>query len=181
MAESVTIARPYAQAIFRLAKEKQSLTGWSERLRCLALIAQDSEMGRVIGNPKFSAQQLTDLFVALSGDPEGSKDSELASFIALLAENRRFGVLPDISAIFESLKSEDQGIKEALVTSAFPIDEQALTALLTPLETLFGSRLQGRVDVDPSLIGGVRVMVGDRVFDASVRGKLNAMAATLKN
>jgi F-type H+-transporting ATPase subunit delta len=178
MAESVTIARPYAQAVFRLAKEKRTLSEWSGHLRRLALIAQDAEMGRVIGNPKFSARQVADLFVALSGEPE---NPELAAFIALLAENRRFNVLTDISAIFESLKSEDQGISEALVTSAFPIDKQALPALLTPLETLFGGRLRGRVEVDPSLIGGVRVRVGDRVFDASVRGKLDAMAATLKN
>ncbi|GHU31924.1 ATP synthase subunit delta [Betaproteobacteria bacterium] len=181
MAESVTIARPYAQAIFRLAREKQSLAEWSGRLHRLAAIAQDPEMGRVIGNPKFSTRQLADLFISLSGEPEGSRDSELASFIALLAENRRFNVLADISAIFESLKNEDQGIKEALITSAFPINKKALTALLGSLETLFGGRLQGRVDVDPSLIGGVRVAVGDRVFDASVRGKLDAMAATLKN
>jgi F-type H+-transporting ATPase subunit delta len=186
MAESVTIARPYAQAVFRLAKEKQSLAEWSERLwserLCrLAAIAQDPEMGRIIGNPELSARQVADLFISLLGEPEGSVDPELASFIALLAENGRFDVLADISAIFESLKNEDQGIKEALITSAFPIDEQALAALLGSLETLFDGRLRGRVDVDPSLIGGVRVAVGDRVFDASVRGKLDAMAATLKN
>jgi F-type H+-transporting ATPase subunit delta len=178
MAESVTIARPYAQAVFRLAKEKQSQTEWSGRLSRLAVIAQDPEMGRVIGNPELSARQVADLFISLSGEPE---NPELASFIALLAENGRFAVLADISAIFESLKNEDQGIMEALITSAFPIDEQALTALLVRLETLFGGRLQGRVEVDPSLIGGVRVKVGDRVFDDSVRGKLDAMAATLKN
>jgi F-type H+-transporting ATPase subunit delta len=178
MAESITIARPYAQAVFRLAREKRSLAEWSERLRRLAAVAQDPEMGNVIGNPKFSTRQIADLFVSLSGEPG---DSELASFIALLAENGRFDVLTDISAIFESLKNEDQGIKEALIASAFPIDEKALNTLLNQLEAHFGSRLQGHVEVDPSLIGGVRVSVGDRVFDASVRGKLDAMAATLKN
>ena len=178
MAESVTIARPYAQAVFRLAKEDRSLAAWSDRLSRLAVIAADPEMGNVIGNPKFSARQIADLFMALSGEP-GNR--ELASFIALLAENGRFDVLAEISAIFESLKSKDEGVREALITSAFPIDEGQLAALLRQLEAHFGGRLQGRVEVDPALIGGVRVAVGDRIFDASVRGKLDAMAAVLKN
>ena len=178
MAESVTIARPYAQAVFRLAKEGRSLAAWSDRLSRLAVIAADPEMGNVIGNPKFSARQIADLFMALSGEPG---NHELASFIALLAENGRFDVLAEISAIFESLKSEDEGVREALITSAFPIDEGQLAALLRQLEAHFGGRLQGRVEVDPALIGGVRVAVGDRIFDASVRGKLDAMAAVLKN
>jgi F-type H+-transporting ATPase subunit delta len=178
MAESVTIARPYAQAVFHLAKEGRTLDEWSGRLRRLAMIAGDPEMESLIGDPKFSARQIGDLFMELSGEP-GNR--ELASFIALLAENRRLTVLTDISAIFESIKSADEGVKEALVASAFPVDERALAVLLKQLEAHFGGRLQGRVEVDPSLIGGVRVTVGDRIFDASVRGKLDAMATALKN
>jgi F-type H+-transporting ATPase subunit delta len=178
MAESVTIARPYAQAVFQLARESRSLTEWSGRLERLAMIAADPEMGAVIGNPKFSARQLADLFMSLSGEPE---NRELASFVTLLAENRRFDVLADVAAMFESLKREDEGVKEALITSAFPLTKRSLDTLLKTLEAHFDSRLQGRVEVDPSLIGGVRVTVGDRVFDASVRGKLDAMAAALKN
>ena len=102
MAESVTIARPYAQAVFRLAKEGRSLAAWSDRLRRLAAIAADPEMGNVVGNPKFSAGQIADLFMALSGEPE---NRELASFIALLAENGRFDVLAEISAIFRESQS----------------------------------------------------------------------------
>lgn len=178
MAESVTIARPYAQAVFRLAREGRSLAEWSDRLQRLALIARDPEMARIVGSPKFSARQVADLFVSLSGEP-GHR--ELASFIALLAENERFDVLGDISEIFEHLKSEDEGVKEAVITSAFPLDDGQLTPLMSQLETHFGSRLQARVEVDPSLIGGVRVAVGDQILDASVRGKLDAMAAALKN
>ncbi|MDR1935741.1 MAG: F0F1 ATP synthase subunit delta [Candidatus Accumulibacter sp.] len=178
MAESVTIARPYAQAVFRLAKEGRSLAEWSRRLQRLAAIAGDAGMSDLIGNPKFSARRIADLFMALSGEPE---NRELAAFVALLADNGRFDVLAEISALFESLKSADEGVRDAVVTSAFPLDEPALAALLKKLETHFGGRLQGRVEVDPSLIGGVRVAVGDRIFDASVRGKLDAMAAALKN
>ena len=178
MAESVTVARPYAQAVFNLAKEKGALPVWSDRLHRLALIASDPEMTRVIGNPKFSARQTADLFRTLSGEPA---DRELAAFIDLLAENERFDVLSEISAIFESLKSDDEGIKTAEIASAFPIDASELSVLMRELETHFGQRLEGKVSVDPALIGGVRVTIGDRVFDASVRGKLDLMAVALKN
>jgi F-type H+-transporting ATPase subunit delta len=178
MAESVTIARPYAQAVFQLARESGTLAEWSGRLARLAAIAGDTEMGAVIGNPKFSARQLADLVMSLSGEP---KNRELASFVALLAENGRFDVTADVAAMFESLKREDEGVKEAVIASAFPLDGPALAALLKTLEAHFDSRLRGRVEVDPALIGGVRVKVGDQVLDATVRGKLDAMAAALKN
>ncbi|MDR2450270.1 MAG: F0F1 ATP synthase subunit delta [Candidatus Accumulibacter sp.] len=178
MAESVTVARPYAQAVFRLAREEGALAEWSGRLGRLAVIAGDPEMERVIGNPEIPARRLAELFGSLSGEPE---NRELASFIRELAENRRFDVLAEIRAVFESLKDEDEGVQEAMIASAFPLDEKQLSALLKTLEAHFDSRLQGRVEVDPSLIGGVRVQVGDRVFDASVRGKLDAMAEALKN
>jgi F-type H+-transporting ATPase subunit delta len=178
MAESVTIARPYAQAVFQLARESRSLAEWSGRLSRLAAIAGDPEMAAVIGNPRFSARQLSDLVMSLSGEPE---NRELKSFVALLAENGRFDVMAEVDAIFETLKREEEGVKEALITSAFPLDAHSFDALLKTLEAHFDSRLQGRVEVDPSLIGGVRVKVGDRVLDATVRGKLDAMAAALKN
>ena len=93
MAETVTIARPYAQAVFRLGKEGQSLAVWSERLQRLSAVAQDPEMAKVIGNPKLSANQVVDLFISLTGE---ARDKELSSFIGLLAENERFDVLPQI-------------------------------------------------------------------------------------
>lgn len=178
MAETVTIARPYAQAIFRLARESRSLDEWSARLQRLCLIAADPEMARVVGNPKFSVRQVAELFVSLSGEPD---NRELASLIGLLADNERFNVLGEIGEIFEQLKSEDEGVKDAVITSAFPLDEEQLKPLMVQLEAYFGSRLEPHVEIDPSLIGGVRVAVGDRILDASVRGKLDAMATALKN
>lgn len=178
MAESVTIARPYAQAVFRLAREGRSLDAWSDRLQRLAAVAQDPEMSKVIGNPKFSAAQVADLFVALSGE---SGNKELASFVALLAENERFDVLPQIEELYAELKDADDGVREALICSAFPLDDAQLRPLMVQLEAHFGGRLQPRVEVDASLIGGVRVAVGDQLLDASVRGKLDAMATALKN
>ena len=182
MAESVTIARPYAQAIFRLAREGKALTAWSDRLQRLAAIAQDPEMAKIVGNPKFSAGQVADLFVSLTGESDNKPgNKELASLIGLLAENERLDVLSQIQDIYEQLKSADEGVKEAVVTSAYPLDDAQLKNLMSQLESHFGSKLQPHVEVDAALIGGVRVAVGDQVLDASVRGKLDAMATALKN
>ena len=178
MAETVTIARPYAQAVFRLALENKSLAAWSDRLQRLAAVAQDAEMIQVVGNPKFSARQVADLFVSLSGEPG---NQELAAFIGVLAQNERLDVLTQIQEIYEQLKSAEEGVKDALVTSAYPLDDAQLKNLMSQLETHFGSKLQPRVEVDQALIGGVKVAVGDQVLDASVRGKLDAMATALKN
>ena len=182
MAESVTIARPYAQAVFRLAREGKALTAWSDRLQRLAAIAQDPEMAKVVGNPKFSAAQVADLFVSLTGESDNtSGNKELISLIGILAENERLDVLTQIQEIYEQLKSADEGVKDAIVTSAYPLDDAQLKNLMSQLETHFGSKLQPRVEVDAELIGGIRVAVGDQVLDASVRGKLDAMATALKN
>ena len=178
MAESVTIARPYAQAVFRLARENKALAAWSNRLQRLVAIAQDPQMTKVVGNPKFSAGQVADLFVSLSGEPDSQ---ELASFIGVLAENERLDVLMQIQEIYEQLKGEDEGVKDALVTSAYPLDDVQLKNLMSQLETHFGSKPQPRVVLDAALIGGVKVAVGDQILDASVRGKLDAMATALKN
>ena len=178
MAESVTIARPYAQAVFRLARENRALAAWSDRLQRLAAVAQDPEMAKVVGNPKFSAKQVAELFVSLSGETD---NAELASFVGILAENERLDVLAQILEIYEQLRSAEEGVKDALITSAYPLDAEQLKKLMSQLETHFGSKLQPQVEVDAALIGGVKVAVGDQMLDASVRGKLDAMATALKN
>ena len=177
MAESVTIARPYAEAAYRVAKEGGAQSAWSQRLQKLALIAQDGDMASVMSNPRLSAEQVANLVISLCDD----NDPILGNFVRTLAENRRLTLLPEISRLFDLAKSQEEGVKEAVVHSAFPIDDTQVAALLQQLEPRFGTRLTARVVVDPSLIGGVRVAVGDQVLDASVRGKLDAMAVALNN
>lgn len=177
MAESVTIARPYAEAVYRTAKESGAQGTWSQRLQRLALIAQDGDMAAVMGNPQLSAEQVANLVISLCDD----NDAVLANLVRTLAENRRLALLPEISRLFDLAKSQEEGIKEAVVHSAFPIDDTQVKALVQELEARFGTKLTARVEVDASLIGGVRVTVGDQVLDASVRGKLDAMAVALNN
>jgi F-type H+-transporting ATPase subunit delta len=179
MAENLTLARPYAEAAFALARASgNALQSWSNSLQRLAATVVRPEMQECIGNPKFSPQQLTALCLDVVG---GELTAEQQNFVRVLVDNDRLGVLPEIGELYENLRNAHEGVKSAEVSSAFPLDEVALKALVANLERKFGCKIQATVVVDPQLIGGVRIAVGDEVIDASVRGKLAAMATALKN
>ena len=178
MAENVTLARPYAEAAFRIAQEAKQLDGWLDALNRMAAVVADADMQALLDNPRIGTSVSTDLLLDIAG-----KDfsTEQKNFVQLLAESDRLTVLPEICELFADLKNGIEGVKEAQITSAFPIDSAALANLVTDLERRFNSKVQASVVVDPELIGGVRIAVGDQVIDASVRGKLAQMATALKN
>lgn len=177
MAENVTIARPYAEAIYRLAKQNNSFGKWSEMLQFLSAITTDSQMLGLIGNPKVTAQQLEALFLSLC---EKQLDEQGINFVKLLIDNGRLQIVQEIAAAYESLKAEQEGKVEATVTSAFAMTGTQLDDLVNILQSRFGRKIEASVIVNPELIGGVKVEIGDQVFDTSVRGKLQTMAYTLK-
>lgn len=177
MAETVTIARPYAEAVFRLAKEKGALAVWSDALAKLAAFAAHADVAACVANPSLTAAQKADLLKSLLG----SADADMGSFIGVLAANDRLSVLPEIADFFEALKAEEEGVKDAVIYSAFPIDAAKTAEILPALEKRFGAKLKPEIKLDPELIGGVRVVVGDQIYDASVRGQLDAMATALRN
>jgi F-type H+-transporting ATPase subunit delta len=178
MAELVTIARPYAEAVFRLAKEQGKLAQWSERLGALSAVAANAEVAACIGNPNLTATQKADLVTSLLG---GAVEADVANMIRVLAGSERLVVLPEIAVFFESLKSAEEGVRDAVIFSAFPLDDAQQQKLLSDLEARFKTKLRPAIKLDPELIGGVRVEVGDQVLDASVRGKLAAMATALRS
>ena len=178
MAESVTIARPYAEALFRAAKESGNLAKWAEQISLLAQVAANPEARAAIGDPNVAAPQLVDLFRSACGK---AVDAELSNFIQLLSNNDRLGLLPEIAALYESYKQNEEGTKQAEIISAFPMDDAQVKALVPQLETVFKTKLETSVSIDPELIGGIKVIVGDQMLDASVRGKLDAMATALNN
>lgn len=179
MAENLTLARPYAEAAFQLAQgQSGELAAWSDVLAHLSNIATNPAMEECIGNPRFVPAQLTQLCVDAVGD---KLSADQQNFVRMLVDNGRLPVLPEISALFDVLKADAEATKHAEITSAFPIDDTALKNLVADLERKFGCRIQAAVKLDPELIGGVRIAVGDEVIDASVRGKLAAMATALKN
>ncbi len=177
MAEAITIARPYATAIYRLAKEKKALSSWSDQLALMSSVSSDNRMKLIIEDPKLSSSELERLFLAVC---EGKLDSNAINLVKLLVENNRLSILPDISGAFEDLKAQDEGILEAEITSASKPTDAQVKNLVKQLESKFQKKIEAKVTLDPQLIGGVTIVVGDTVIDASVRGQLQALAYTLK-
>ncbi len=177
MAELLTIARPYAEAAFAQADASGKLGAWSQSLQRLAAAAADPAMRGAIGNPNVSASQLYSLIAAAGGDEPAA---EMQNFIRVLIDNDRLALLPEIHTLFETLKDEREGVVEANVASAFPIEDAALAQLVGDLERRFKRKVRPNVTIDASLIGGALVTVGDEVIDGSVHGRLAAMAAALR-
>ena len=178
MAENVTLARPYAEAVFALARDTGALAPWAEALDRLAAVAADAQIRACLSNPLLGSDQVAQLFFDVDG---GGLTQDQQSLVRVLIENERAVLLPEIRDLFLALKHAHEGVKDAVVTSAFPIDEPTLARLVADLESRFATKLKVTVSIDPELIGGVRIAIGDEVIDASVRGKLAAMAAALQN
>jgi F-type H+-transporting ATPase subunit delta len=178
MAEAVTVARPYADAVFKLAVARDALVQWSEMLRDAADITENESIQALIGNPVVTSQQLGELLLEI-GKKQFNEDGR--KFLRILAENGRVGLLPQIRYLFEQLKAQHDGVLEANIVSAFEVSSNQLKKLIGALEQKFKRKVEATVRVDPGLIGGVIVEIGDEIFDASVRGKLEAMANALKS
>ena len=176
MAETVTIARPYAEAAFRLAREKSSFDQWSGMLRLLDIVVRDERIARSIDDPNVTGQQLEGLILGICGE---QLDGAGRNFVQVLVHNDRLAVVPEIRALFEQLKLEHEGVLETEIHSAFEIDAAQVDQLVRKIEAKYQRKVRAKVSVDPQLIGGVKIVVGDKVFDATVRGKLDAMSAAL--
>ncbi|MDR2239656.1 MAG: F0F1 ATP synthase subunit delta [Zoogloeaceae bacterium] len=177
MAENITLARPYADAAFELAREANALGPWQEALDRMAAIAADPQMVACVDNPRLLPAQVAQLFL----DVVGPASAEQQNFVRLLVDNERLQVLPEIRDLYVDLKNGQEGVQEADIASAFPLDEATLKHLVADLEARFKCRIKAEVSLEPELIGGVRIAVGDQVIDASVRGKLAAMATALQS
>jgi F-type H+-transporting ATPase subunit delta len=175
MAELATIARPYAEALFRVAKSG-NLAAWSDLVSEMAAVAALPDVKSFAANPKLSDRQVADTFLSLL---KSNVTAEAKNFVAMLAENGRLPLLPEIGAQFQVLKNALEGVADAEITSAFQLNDAQVKDLVATLEKKFGRKLNPSVKVDSSLIGGVRVAVGDEVLDTSVRAKLQKMYVAL--
>jgi F-type H+-transporting ATPase subunit delta len=175
MAELATVARPYAEALFRVAQQG-NMAAWSELVSELAQVGANPDVQAFAANPNVTSRDLTATLSSLVKSP---MTPEAANFLQMLAENGRIALLPQIGAQFQVLKNAQAGAADAEIASAFALSDAQVTQLLATLETKFGRKLNPTVTVDPSLIGGVRVLVGDEVLDTSVRAKLQQMHAAL--
>jgi F-type H+-transporting ATPase subunit delta len=176
MAELATIARPYAEAVFRLAKQGNALPAWSDALNLMASVYEDPQMQAAIANPNVTSVDIERLLLAICGE---RIDGVARNLIQLLVHNRRLSVLAEIRELFEQLKLADEGKVDAKISSAFPMEDAQRQLVVDLLSSRFKGKINATVTVDPDLIGGIKVEVGDKVWDASVRGRLQTMAATL--
>ncbi|MEY3200875.1 MAG: synthase, delta subunit, partial [Pseudomonadota bacterium] len=159
-------------------RSANALGPWLQSLDLLASLAADPDLQAVVSNPKLQAADVARFILDVAGD---KLTAEQCNFVTVLVDNHRFTVLPEIHALFTELKDKFEAVSEAHIESAFPLDEATLGKLVADLEQKFGNKVRVQVSVSPELIGGVRIAVGDQVIDASVRGKLAAMATALKN
>jgi F-type H+-transporting ATPase subunit delta len=174
MAELATIARPYAEALFKASSS--DLAGAGDWLEKVAAIAANPELQQFADNPKVTTEQVLSVIAGAFGAP---LPPAAHNFLSALLENGRFSTLPEIARQFHVLANAQRGMSDAVVYSAFPIDGASLSNVAATLEKRFGRKLQFTVQEDPSLIGGIRVVVGDEVLDTSVKARLEQMKVAL--
>jgi F-type H+-transporting ATPase subunit delta len=174
MAELATIARPYAEALFKTAgTDLNAASVWLDEL---AAIASNAQLQQYAGNPSITSQQTFDV---MTGVAKTALPTSAKNFLKAVIDNGRISVLPEIASQFRALKNAKSGSSDATVFSAFELDAAALTDLSATLEKRFGKKLNLTVELQPELIGGVRVVVGDEVLDTSVKARLEQMKVAL--
>jgi F-type H+-transporting ATPase subunit delta len=177
MAEIATIGRPYAEALFKAAGAGD-VAALASEVEAYAAVASDPDLRVLADNPKTSDERLYDVIssVATGGKP-ASKAAQ--NFLRIVIDNGRLAALPEIAAQFHALVNARSGVSDAVVYSAFAIDPAQLGDVVAALEKRFGRKLNVTVVVEPELIGGIRAVVGDEVYDASVQASLQHMKSVL--
>lgn len=171
-----TIIRPYASAIFDSAKENNTFDRWGYILTVLSEVALQPIMMEKIYNPSVSPDEVCKMFGKCAGDLVGDEGLRL---LEVLAENNRFSLLPDLNTLFQSMLQNRKGIKDATVISAIELSDAQSAQIVEQLEKRHGSSLSVTWGIDPEIIGGLVVTVGDTVTDASVRKRLEQMTSAL--
>jgi F-type H+-transporting ATPase subunit delta len=177
MSELSTLARPYAEAVFRMAQGENDLAGWSSRLQSLALIVADAQVARLIADPAVASERVAGLIIEVAGADLGERGG---NFVKVLAENDRLTLLSEISGQFETLKASAEGTLEATITSAQELTQAQIADLVAGLKSKFNREVDVQVAVDPELIGGAVIAIGDQVIDGSVKGRLQRMSFALQ-
>jgi F-type H+-transporting ATPase subunit delta len=177
MAEPSTIARPYAEAAFKLADAQGKLAEWSAALAELAAVVAEPRVARATTNPGLAAAQVAGVVISILS---GRLSAQAENFVRVLAQNGRLEVLGEIRAQFEALRNAREGVVEAQIASAFELDAAQLGDLVAQLEKTTGRKVRAQVSVDRELLGGVKVILGDKVIDGSARAQLGALEQALR-
>jgi len=176
MAERTTIARPYADAAFQIARDENALARWSEMMRLARAVGEDPQMADALTSPRLDGSEKASLFLGVAGD----RFSEpMRNFVRILIEADRVELLPEIAALFEKMRNDAEGVAQATIESALPMSPTQVADITAALAKRFGKRIEASTSINPALIGGARIAVGDSVIDGSVRGKLEQMKHSL--
>jgi F-type H+-transporting ATPase subunit delta len=174
MAELATIARPYAEALYQSAGT--AAAGLTAQVDTLAAVAGNAGLRQFADNPKAVATQVFDVIAGVAG---GALDPKVANLLRAIIDNGRLAALPEIAAQLHTLVNASSGVSDATVYSAYAIEGAQLAEVVAALEKRFARKLNARVEIDPELIGGIRVVVGDEVLDTSVKARLEQMKIAL--
>jgi len=172
MANMSSIAHPYANAIFKIAKSSNKIDSWVQDLSDLAEVSEATQYRELISNPKFNNQEIVDILVNLIKSSNG----EVKNLLALLAYNKRLPLLSEIFVLFNKLVADERNTATAIIQSAFPMTDDELRQFEKLLSSKLGKTILARVEISPELIGGVKILINDTVIDASVKGSLEKMA-----
>lgn len=178
MAELSTLARPYARAAFEYALEQNALETWSQALASAAAVSGDQRVASILASPAQTGDQLAEMLLSLCGD---DFSGEQKNFIRVLSANKRLLLLPEISQIFDKLKSEQEKTVDVTVISAFAMEDNTRQSLSQVLSKKLAREVNVETEVDASLLGGVLIRAGDTVIDGSVRGRLNKLAEAMNS
>lgn len=174
MAELATIARPYAEALYKACgTDAKTVLGWLDELAC---VAAEPQLLQFADSPKTTPDQV---YGVITGVMKSVLNAHAQNFLRMVIDNNRLGFLPEIATQFRALSNAQSGSSDAVVYSAFPIDGAALAETAQVLEQRFKRRLNVSVELQPELIGGIRVVVGDEVLDTSVKARLEQMKMVL--
>ncbi len=176
MQEKTTIARPYARAVFETANEESKLTEWSAMLGLLEAVVTDVQMKPVLATPKLDAAALTDFILDVCGSGLSVTGK---NFVKVLANAGRLSLLPEINKLYEQLRAEAEGSVEVEVISAYELAAEQQNTIAAAMTKRLGKKVEISSHIDNTLIGGVIIRAGDTVIDASVRGRLKAMASQM--
>lgn len=176
MAEERTLARPYAEAVFELARTRERLAEWSEALNTLATIVANADVASLIGNPRVDDAELAGAIIAIGGD---AVDENGRNLVRLLTENGRLGLLPAIAELYAELRAAAENRVDVAVTAASEISEEQQQQLVKALEARLDRNVSVSYETDPALIGGALIRAGDLVIDGTVRADLARLTQTL--
>ena len=177
MAELATIARPYAEALYQAAGGNGAAL--KEQVSALALLAADAGLRQFADNPKVLPVQVFDLIAGIALQKGLALDSKVANLLQAVLDNGRLAAWPEIASQYQALVNASSGVSDARIQSAFAIDAAQLMQTVAALEKRFARKLNATVEIEPELIGGIRVTVGDEVLDTSVRARLEQMKVAL--